>query len=105
MKRKILNRSHFSEKMNNLLQYEGETIEEKVRRLTTTNEPVSDGVNLIYTEKKDGVRPEFNIRTDKWEIAQNAMTKAAKQEIAKGKSVEGTDMEKKDDNTETPAEQ
>ena len=81
MKRKILNRSHFSEKMNNLLQYEGETIEEKVRRLTTTNEPVSDGVNLIYTEKKDGVRPEFNIRTDKWEIAQNAMTKAAKQEI------------------------
>ena len=33
----------------------------------------SDGAPLIYTPKEDGVKPEFDIRTDKWQIAINAM--------------------------------
>lgn len=52
---------------------EGEYIEEKVRRITESGEPIEDGAPIIYTERKDGVNPAYNIRTDRWEIAQDAM--------------------------------
>ena len=52
---------------------EGENILTKVRRILDENEPLTDGAPLIYTPKEDGVRPEFDIRTDKWQIAINAM--------------------------------
>lgn len=51
----------------------GETIEAKVRRVVELNEPITDGAPLIYTEKKDGVMPGYNVRTDKWDIAVDAM--------------------------------
>ena len=28
---------------------------------------------MIYTERKDGIQQEYNIRADKWDIAQDAM--------------------------------
>lgn len=65
-------------------EYEGEFIETKCARIINDNQPISDGAPLIYTEKKDGIRPEFNIRTDKWEIAQNAMDAVNKDRFAKG---------------------
>ena len=43
---------------------EREYIEEKVRRITENGEPIKDGAPIIYTERKDGVNPAFNIRTD-----------------------------------------
>ena len=46
---------------------------EKVRRITENGEPIEDGAPIIYTERKDGVNPAYNIRTDRWEIAQDAM--------------------------------
>ena len=49
--------------------FEGEQIEEKVRRIVNNNEPITDGAPIIFTEKKDGVLPEYNIRTDRWDIA------------------------------------
>lgn len=52
---------------------EGEYIEEKVRRITENGEPIGDGAPIIYTERKDGINPAYNIRTDRWEIAQDAM--------------------------------
>lgn len=53
--------------------YEGERIEEKIERILMNNEPIQDGAPLIYTERKDGVKAEFNIRTDRFEIALEAM--------------------------------
>lgn len=51
---------------------------------------MEDGVfPTIYTEKKDGVQPEFDIRTDRFEIAIDAMDKinqSAANQIAKNKS-------------------
>ena len=38
--------------------YEGETIEDKVRRVTLNNEPIEDTAPLIYTERKDGIIPQ-----------------------------------------------
>lgn len=63
--------------------YEAESIEEKVRRILDENEPITDGAPIIYTEMKDGVRPEYNIRTDRWEIAIEAMDKVSNYEMSK----------------------
>lgn len=52
---------------------EGENILTKIRRILDENEPLTDGAPLIYTPKQDGVKPEYDIRTDKWQIAINAM--------------------------------
>lgn len=52
---------------------EGELIEKKVRRLTQEKSPINDGAPIIYTERKDGVLPAYDIRTDRWDIAQAAM--------------------------------
>lgn len=59
----------------------GELIEQKVQRITENNEPINDGVEMIYTERKDGVLPQYNMRTDKWDIALDAMTKIAESSI------------------------
>ena len=63
--------------------YAGETIEEKVNKILTQNEPIADGAQLNYTERKDGVKPEFDIRTDRFEHAIDAMERVAKSHIAK----------------------
>ena len=52
---------------------EGEPLEHKIERLINNNEPITDGSPEIFTEKKDGVQPGYNIRTDRWEIAAEAM--------------------------------
>lgn len=49
--------------------YEGETLENKIERIMSNKEPIKDGAPRIYTERKDGVQPQYNIRTDRWEIA------------------------------------
>lgn len=63
--------------------YEGESIEKKIRRILNNKEPIKDGAPLIYTERKEGVKPEFNVRTDRFEIAIDAMDKVSKAQIAK----------------------
>lgn len=63
--------------------YEGETIETKVRRITENKEPISDGAPVIYTDRKDGTKPEYNIRTDRWEIALDAMDYVNRSRTAK----------------------
>ena len=45
-----------------------------------------DGAPIIYTERKDGVLPAYDIRTDRWEIAQEAMAKNLKAIDAKRKA-------------------
>jgi hypothetical protein len=64
----------------------GETIETKVRRITENNEPITDGAPIIYTNRDDGVLPAYNIRTDRWEIAQQAMDAVNQANLAKSKN-------------------
>lgn len=68
-------------KVNN--SYEGETIEEKVRRIVNNKEPITDGAPLIYNDRKDGALPEYDITTDRWEVAVEAMDKVHKSNAAK----------------------
>ena len=85
--------------------FEGETIEERVRRITLTGEPIKDGAPIIYTEKADGVLPQYNVRTDKWDVAVEALDLLAKTEAAKGivhpSTIKVTEEKGKIENQET----
>lgn len=73
MKYKKLKKHNPFENIETIECENGENILTKVRRILDENEPLTDGAPLIYTSKKDGVRPEYDIRTDKWNIAMEAM--------------------------------
>lgn len=63
--------------------YEAEPLEDQLEKLTTQQQPIEATSPIIYTERKEGVKPEYDIRTDRWEIAQEAMEKVHKTDIAK----------------------
>ena len=69
--------------MQSVKLYEAESIEEKVRRIVNENEPIEDGAPIIFQERIDGVKPEFNIRTDRWEVAIEAMNKVSADELSR----------------------
>ncbi len=56
---------------------EGEPIEHKIERIVNNKEPITDGAPSIYTERKAGVLSAYNIRTDRWEVAADAMDKVS----------------------------
>lgn len=72
--------------------YEGETIEEKVARIVQTKEPITDTMPIIYTEKKDGVLPAYNIRTDRFDLAIDAFDKIEMERIAKKNQITADDV-------------
>lgn len=63
--------------------YNAETIEDKVRRLLNNKEPITDGAPLIFTDRKEGVKPSYNIRTDRWEVAVDGMDTVSRAHIAR----------------------
>lgn len=72
------------------LTYQAEPREVKLRKIINgESNNMEDGVfPTIYTEKKDGVQPEFDIRTDRFEIAIDAIDKinqSTANQIAKSK--------------------
>ena len=56
---------------------EGEPIEWKIERVISNGEAITDGAPAIYTERKDGIISAYNIRTDRWEVASEAMDKVS----------------------------
>lgn len=72
------------------LTYQADPREVKLRKIVNgESNDMEDGVfPTIYTEKKDGVQPEFDIRTDRFEVAIDAMDKinqSTANQIAKNK--------------------
>lgn len=72
------------------LSYQAEPREVKLRKIISGEaNNMEDGVfPTIYTEKKDGVQPEFDIRTDRFEVAIDAIDKinqSVADQIAKNK--------------------
>ena len=72
------------------LTYQAEPREVKLRKIINGEASnMEDGVfPTIYTEKKDGVQPEFDIRTDRFEVAIDAIDKinqSTASQIAKNK--------------------
>lgn len=74
----------------------GITIEERIERMINNNEPVNDIADTIFTERKDGVMPEYNPRTDRWDIAIEATDKITTDAIARRKELmKGEEIPKK----------
>lgn len=69
--------------------YEGETLEVKIQRLVSNKEPLTEGVDLVYTERKEGVQAAYDIRTDRWEVAVEAMDKITQQKYLKREQRQG----------------
>lgn len=80
--------------------YEGDTIEQRVEKIMNNNEPITDGATQLFTDRADGVIPEYDVRTDKWDQAIDMTTEISKRkfearqkridERIKGKAVEKT---------------
>lgn len=82
--------------MSGVKMQSGEPIEAKIRRIMNNKEPITDGAPLIYTDRKDGVLPSYNIRTDRFDVAVEAMDKVAKSHAAK-REARIIEMGKKDE--------
>lgn len=80
---------------------EGETIEQKMERVVNNNEAITDGAPIAYTERKEGVLPGYDIRTDRFAVALDAMDKVTASKLSsreeKGKIVP-MDKEKNKEN-------
>lgn len=81
--------------------YVGETLEQKINRIVNNKEPISDGAPLVYTDRKDGVNPAHDIKTDRWEIAVEATDVIDKSRKAKREMMNG----EKTYDTMTPEQQ
>ena len=58
-------------------------------------EPIKDGSAMIYTDRKDGVNPAYDIRTDRFELACEAMDKIHRSKLAKKEDKPATEKEAK----------
>lgn len=67
--------------------YLGESIEKKIKRVMENNEPIKDSAPLVYTDRKEGVLPDYDMRTDKYEYLVEGFDKAAKSKRAKRDNV------------------
>lgn len=70
-------------KLESVETYEGETIETKVSRIINEKAPIEDGAPIIFTDRAEGVLPAYDIRTDRWDVAIEAMDAVNKAKIAK----------------------
>lgn len=80
----------------------GESIEEMLRRLTANKEQPPQNVPEIYTDKKDGVIADYDIRTDRFDIAIEAQDKFSASDIAKaaGEPIEEVTNNNQEENKE-----
>ena len=73
-----------------------ESIEEQIRRLNANKEVIPQNVPTIYTPREEGVKPEYDIRTDRFEIAYQAGDKYTASVLAKSAD-KGENPDKKPD--------
>lgn len=78
---------------------EAKSIEQTLREALANKEPVkTNSDNLAYTERKDGVLPIYDIRTDRFEIARQAADKVNKTNAAKRQMQDHPEMYEHDEN-------
>lgn len=61
---------------------EGEIIEKKIQRIMDEKTPIDDSAPIIYTERKNGINPAHDVRTDRFDLALEAMEIETKNRIA-----------------------
>jgi hypothetical protein len=83
---------------------EGEPIEHKIERILNNKEPISDSATEIYTEKNKGVQPEYNIKTDRFELAAEGMDRVQRSISAKKEAEAKKNADKLKDKTNADKE-
>lgn len=73
--------------MTGVIGFRAESIEAKMKRVITSGEPIKDTAPATYTEAKDGVQPDYDIRTDKYEYLVEGHDAVAKTKRAKRDNV------------------
>lgn len=63
--------------------YEADGLVVKLRKIMENNEPIDEVAPIIYTDKKNGVMKEYDIRTDRFDVALEAMGLIRSEELAK----------------------
>lgn len=81
---------------------EGETIEDRVKRLMNNEEGLTDGSPLIFNSREEGVKPEHDIRSDKFDRLVEATDKTSRNGLSKRAEIREKAKEKPE-NGETPA--
>lgn len=85
--------------------YEGESIEQMIAKRMNGNEIEIGGKALLYTDRKDGVLPETNIRSDRFDIAMMALDAVERARIARREAADKVGKTDKDvSNTDKSAE-
>lgn len=84
--------------------YIAESLEEKIMRKLNNGEPTDEGVELIFTEKADGVNQAYDIRRDKFEIALDATDGMSRTKTAKGDGLGKMKVVKDDEKEDGGAE-
>lgn len=70
---------------------EGIFIEEQLVRMKKNNEPIKATSPIIYTERAKGVQPQYDIRTDKMQVAQDARSGISRSRIALKEAIDKRD--------------
>lgn len=81
-----MNRVAISQKTSLIanVSYIGESIERKIERFMETNERLDeDNVPIIHMAREEGINPNYNIRSDRFELALDALDIVHKSEVAK----------------------
>lgn len=71
----------------------GLSLEEDLRIKLANKEPIEATSPMYYTERKEGVLPQYDIRTDRQELALDAIEKAEKTKILRGDNANTEDEE------------
>ena len=73
---------------------EGTSMEEFLRKALNGNEPVQATAKMTYNDRKDGVLPQHDIRTDRFELAMMATDKIHATQAAARHKADFPEMEK-----------
>lgn len=83
----------------------GESIEEMLRRMRNSKEPIQATAKVSYTERSDGVLPMYDIRTDRFNYAMEAADRVHASKYASRMEEDGYKKNENGDWTKMTAEE
>lgn len=84
--------------------FEGDSLETSIQKFKLEGGDIEMGSPLLYTKKSDGVLPQTDIRTDRFEMAQSRMQAALEAEQAQRLKKKAERDAKVQEGVESPAE-
>lgn len=70
--------------------YQAEPLCQKLKKIINEKGKIDDSAPIVYTNKKDGVLPAYDIRTDRFEVARKGVEQLGKYYATKAAQNENT---------------